>query len=650
MSATVCRECGARLDGSGSCKKCGAPVQSPTIEDQGFSIRPAERGGGLLAFRGEEAIAEVKDSSASRNELAAKMGVDRALLDAAILKAKSTPRRREEKENPEPQTYEILSTPLARLAPDSGIIEGRHYIGVWLPCKVKDPTTGFESIKQRFHLLFSDGELISGDEATLNSRHLYLTLDPIYMPLKVSLRWVLNYRNLPPIEPLTIFTKIKTEIQKYIEFDDDRYYTFLTIWIVGTYLYRRFGAYPYIQLNALKRSGKTKLLTILNLLAYNSVFSTNMSSASLYRLIQNMGSSIMIDETEKLSDPDRETDFRSMLLGGYKRGAVVYRAEKGENDKLVPTPFEVYGPKALANIRGLENVLEDRCILTILKRGIKHAIINREIPLEASIWEELRQDLTQLALTRGDQIVAEYDELGSSVYGDSSVYGVISGHPNPNRVDISGRDWELWKPLIAISMYLTQLSTPEITLQTPQTLQTPLQQIMSLAETLTNERNLENASESAEVLLIQAALKVVNKDGHYPTKRLLEAMGALYDEGAPDWVNAKWLGRALTRLGFREKRRVSGRVEYHLTPEGIKDMAGRLGVEVQSDDPNLEETIKQVIEVVRNLSPEVPIHKSKVWEGCKDLKISPDQLDRVLGLADSENVLIHLEGDFWRLP
>lgn len=75
----------------------------------------------------------------------------------------------------------------------------------------------------------------------------------------------------------------------------------------------------------------------------------------------------MIDETEKLSRPDRALEFRSILLGGYKKGEKVYRTEKLRDGTFQPEAFEVYGPKALANIGGIEDVLEDRCHTVILR-------------------------------------------------------------------------------------------------------------------------------------------------------------------------------------------------------------------------------------------------------------------------------------------
>jgi hypothetical protein len=115
-----------------------------------------------------------------------------------------------------------------------------------------------------------------------------------------------------------------------------------------------------------------------------------------------------MDETEKLQNPEREIDFRNMLYAGYKRGALVYRTHK---DTLKPEPFEVYSPKALANIRGIEDVLEDRCITIILKRGKNLDIVNREIPLESEVWQQIRDMLYIFYLS----YFHEFSELSEQV-------------------------------------------------------------------------------------------------------------------------------------------------------------------------------------------------------------------------------------------
>jgi hypothetical protein len=47
---------------------------------------------------------------------------------------------------------------------------------------------------------------------------------------------------------------------------------------------------------------------------------------------------------------------------------------------------------------------------------------------------------------------------------------------------------------------------------------------------------------------------------------------------ATGWLNNEWVGRALRRQGFTEKRRVGKGVEYRLYESAVKEAALRMGL------------------------------------------------------------------------
>ena len=581
MTELLCAACGAKLDGDEVCPKCNTAV---TLETYGLSIKPAEIGGGFLLYKGEDAIDIVRDTKTWLENTAHRFNIQPSeCLKAAIVKAKSTPKIKQ-KEKERLKQYEIATGSIYLVSPDAGVINGRAYMGLWLPVKVT--TERGSKLDRVFHILFSDGELVPGDPETLSSYGIYLTTQPICTPLKVSVEMVLNLAKLEPVDPTQILTNLLKILETYIEFDDPRYYTLCAIWIIGTYFYKRFSAYPYLFINALKRSGKTKLLTVLSLLAYNAVFSANMSTSSLFRLTQSAGATTLADETEDLNDPERRADFRQLFNAGYKRGAVVYRSEKGPNDTFIPTPYDPYSPKALANIKGLEDVLEDRCIPITMKRGRKREIIDRDVPIDDLIWVEIRDFLSKLYLQKWSEVEQEYLRIQRiEDVGSVCSAGSVGPTPLPEKkyIGISGRDWELWRPLFSISTILFFPPTlQEPTLPTQPTLPTPLQQLLSLAVDVVKEKEAENVTDTGEPLLMMGLLKIVNADGYYNPTQIKEA-AAQYADELPGWFNNVWIGRALKRLGFKDKRRRGRGVEYHLMPEKVGDMADRLGVKLEEE-------------------------------------------------------------------
>jgi len=583
----LCPNCGVELaPGATECPKCKTPV---TLDTYGYTIRPSERGGGFLLYDGDEPIELVRESQKWMDDTAHRLRIlPSGHLNAALVKAKATPKEKTQRTETK-LDYEIATSTITRLAPDGGVVDGRAYMGLWLPVKV---TTEYgKKLDWIFHLLFSDGELIPGDPETLSEYGIYLTTNPIYTPLKISVEMVLNLSKLEPVDPTQLLTQLLKILSTYIEFDDPRYYTLTAIWIIGTYFYKRFSAYPYLFINAIKRSGKTKLLTVLSLLTYNAVFSANMSTSSLFRLTQSAGATTLADETEDLNDPERKADFRQLFNSGYKRGAVVYRSEKGPNDTWVPTPYDPYSPKGLANIKGLEDVLEDRCLPITMKRGRNKAIINRDVPIDDLIWLELRNTLSRFYLQEWAAIGQEYEDttdVDSVVSACSACSVGIGGVENKKNI-FSGRDWELWRPLLSIAKkYFFILSTPlEPTLTTLPTLPTPLESLLTLAVDIITEKQAENVTDTGEALLMMGLLALVQKDAWYGLNDI-KAAASLYSDELPKWFNNTWIGRALKRLSFKEKRRRGRGMEYRFTPETVKDMADRMAVELPPDEPTKE--------------------------------------------------------------
>jgi hypothetical protein len=203
----------------------------------------------------------------------------------------------------------------------------------------------------------------------------------------------------------------------------------------------------------------------------------------------------------------------------------------------------------LANISGLDDVLEGRCIRFILKKTHNKEICNRDIKTDSLLWGEIRDDLYVIALTQWKEIKKIYDEL-------------------KNDSDIVDRDWELWKPIFAIAKFIGS---------------DLFERMKLLAKVKSTEAHNENVSDTLEYLLVRALLKIVEKDDFYKIKLIRSKMTESYDE-EQDCLTHRWIGAALKRLGFIEKRRIGDGTEVRLTVKAVTDMGERLGV-LEVDSP-----------------------------------------------------------------
>lgn len=209
-------------------------------------------------------------------------------------------------------------------------------------------------------------------------------------------------------------------------------------WAMLTYVYQAWDAVPYFYIGGPLGSGKSKLFEVLARLVFRALSSSNMTGAALFRTLHSQGGVLLLDEAERLRNTqDPATgEILSMLLAGYKKGGTATRLEPVGDSGFKTVSFDVYGPKALACIAGLPPALASRCIpVTMFRSPPGSEKPRRRIDAAPDDWQRLRDELHAMALEHG----ATWLEL-------------------PQRSDVcpmmSGRDYELWQPLLALGWWL----------------------------------------------------------------------------------------------------------------------------------------------------------------------------------------------------
>ncbi|MHA1829699.1 MAG: hypothetical protein ACTSX6_13755, partial [Candidatus Heimdallarchaeaceae archaeon] len=276
-------------------------------------------------------------------------------------------------------------------------------------------------------------------------------------------------------------------------------------------------------------------------ICFNSIPSANMSVACIYRLIQNARCSLFIDETEQLSTPHRAGEFRNILLCGYRKGQNTYRNIRTPNGNYEPRAFEVYSPKMLANIEGLEDVLASRCITIIMQRSLNEEITNREIDIDDPVWQEIRDAIYPFLMRNWREIGQTYTEL-------------------ENTTSLRNRDWELWKPILSLAKFFSD----EV-----------FERMKRLAVERTEENRMEHL-DTDETVLVEVLLSMVTEDDFYSLRDIRNRIRLYLDDG--NWFSERRIGNLLRRLGFSERRRTGSGFQYFLRVSDIEDCARRLDI------------------------------------------------------------------------
>jgi hypothetical protein len=137
----------------------------------------------------------------------------------------------------------------------------------------------------------------------------------------------------------------------------------IALWVAHTHAAEAAETTPYLVLtSAEKRSGKTRLLEVLELVVHEPLPTANISDAALFRAIKELGPTLLLDEVDAIfggKARERE-DLRGLLNAGYRRGAVARRMGGAKMTTL--EAFPVYCPKAFAAIGKLPDTIADRSI------------------------------------------------------------------------------------------------------------------------------------------------------------------------------------------------------------------------------------------------------------------------------------------------
>jgi hypothetical protein len=142
------------------------------------------------------------------------------------------------------------------------------------------------------------------------------------------------------------------------------------LWIVHTHALDAADTTPYLNVkSAEKRSGKTRLLEVLSLLAAGSWLTGRVTAAVLVRKVAEEAPALLLDESDAAFKGEREyaETLRGVLNAGFRRGGVASLCV-GQGANLSYKDFPVFCPKVIAGIGKLPDTVADRSIPIELRR------------------------------------------------------------------------------------------------------------------------------------------------------------------------------------------------------------------------------------------------------------------------------------------
>lgn len=377
---------------------------------------------------------------------------------------------------------------------------------------------------------------------------------------------------------LGIYRTIIDILKRYCDIEE-KYYSLIALWIIGTYYHNEFPTFPYLFFNAMKGSGKSRLLRLICYLSKDGSMLNSLTEATMFRTTGMLG----IDEFEGLNRKGKE-NLTELLNSAYKKGASVKRFKKvktfaGEEQQV--EEFNVYRAIALANISGMDSVLSDRCFTIYLNKSSNPAIINRveNFERERDI-KEIKASLNVINVVCVDvvSIIEHYNHYIDMKYNytnytnntnNTTTYTTYNTYNTQTtqttffdklvESKIGGRHLELSLPLLILASSLNEEVLDDL--------------IKTLVE-MVNEKKKDDAVENLDVMLLDFLSQEPESENWVSIKDLLQNFQNSVRMN-DDWLTEKWLGRALKRLCLiKDKKRVTQgiyvRLDYQKAQEKIR--------------------------------------------------------------------------------
>ncbi len=295
----------------------------------------------------------------------------------------------------------------------------------------------------------------------------------------------------------------------------------LSLWAIFSYCIDAGNIAPKLLIySPEKRCGKTTLLDVLVNIVWKPLPASNISPAVIYRVIESIGGTIVIDEADTFIRNNPE--INGIINSGHRRSmAFVLRCDGDDHE---PRHFSTWAPNIIAMIGKPADTIVDRSILIQMKRKKPGDSVQRFIPHRAE--PELKILASKIARWRDDNFIT------------------LCGADPETPAGLNDRATDNWRPLLAIADLIGG-ACPEIARFAA----------MALVE---SEEDEDNASIGVTLLADIKDVFEARKADRISTVDLLFDLHAMEERPWPEWnkgkpISARQISTKLKPFGISSK-------------------------------------------------------------------------------------------------
>ena len=246
------------------------------------------------------------------------------------------------------------------------------------------------------------------------------------------------------LEPSSLYPFVRSFIKRFLYFEHRQVFDILTAWVIGSYVFKLFQAYPYLHFMGERGTGKTTILEILSQLSFNGKHLTKATPSSLIHQVHYHSSTLCIDEFEDYASKRKsEDDLSRFLNGGYHyKGSYEKRSKNGN------VILNTYSPKTFG---GTGDIFID----TLKSRSIQIKTLEKpkSIPKEQFIEfdNQIAEDIRLIQLSC----------FAFGLTNTSTLFDTVTNMPIDIRLPVSNikldnRKLQLAKPLLTVAQLIDE--------------------------------------------------------------------------------------------------------------------------------------------------------------------------------------------------
>ena len=178
-----------------------------------------------------------------------------------------------------------------------------------------------------------------------------------------------------PVEPIVpspdgsaLLDDLISLFRRYVILDEDALVA-LGLWVAHTHAFEAAEVTPYIVLtSAEKRSGKSRLLELLERLVSRPLMTGRVTAALLPRLIDAEQPTLLLDEADTIFRGESAETLRGIINTGFVKGGKSSINVPDGKSGWVVRHFNTYCPKVIAGIGSVPDTVMDRSIVIEMRR------------------------------------------------------------------------------------------------------------------------------------------------------------------------------------------------------------------------------------------------------------------------------------------